>query len=144
MDGARRPTAPERRVDAEQPAAPSIGDDGELAIAPADLTAAEKAVWCAYAPLAIEQQTLTPATAVGFRELCTQYVMTHVIADAINAPTNEVSVFARADYLKLYTKYAQRLDATLARFKLTAFGKPVDGAGKRQQPAANSWADVAK
>ena len=46
-------------------------------------------------------------------------------------------------YLRTYVKLAQRLDNTLARFKLTSFGKPADGAGVRK-PVANPWAAVAK
>lgn len=148
MDGARRePPAAADPVE-PSPAVAALVDVDELAIAPEDLTPAEKAVWCSYAPLAIDQQTLTPATAVGFRELCTVAVLTHAIAESIElarTPGKDTEQrSAIGDGLKLYTKYAQRLDGLLARFKLTAFGKPVDGAGKRQQPAANSWADVAK
>jgi len=47
------------------------------------------------------------------------------------------------ELLKLYTKYAQRLDGLLGRFKLTAFGKPVDGAATKRTVESNPWADVA-
>jgi hypothetical protein len=120
-------------------------DDDELARPPADLTPAERDVWRTCAPLAIEAQTLTPATAIGFRELCTVAALTHAIAESIDAARSakEPSPFAIADGLKLYTKYAQRLDGLLARFKLTAFGKPVEGAAK-PTATVNPWAEVAK
>lgn len=47
-----------------------------------------------------------------------------------------------APYLLSYLKLAQRVDASLARFKLTAFGKPA--VSDKPQPAANPWAQVAK
>jgi len=130
-----------------KPSDPNGGDSGddELALPPADLQPAERDVWRVCAPLAIEAQTLTPTTVVGFRELCTVAAITHALADTIHAVRTDKEAPARAygDALKLYTKYAQRLDGLLARFKLTAFGKPVDGAAK-PTATVNPWAEVAK
>ena len=136
----RRDPAP-----APPPAAADVDVD-ELAVPPSDLTPAERDVWRSCAPLALEAQTLTPATAVGFRELCTVAALTYAIADSINVARSakEPSPYAIAEGLKLYPKYAQRLDGLLARFKLTAFGKPVDGAAKPTAAAVNPWAEVAK
>jgi hypothetical protein len=136
-----------RRDPTPAPPRPPADVDDELALPPTDLTPAERDVWRVWAPLALEAQTLTPATAVGFRELCTVAVLTHAIAESIElarAPgKKDEQRYAIGDALKLYTKYAQRLDGLLARFKLTAFGKPVDGAAK-PTAAVNPWAEVAK
>jgi len=144
----RRDPAPAPAPPAEASAAAAAADD-DLALPPSDLTSAERDVWRTCAPLAIEAQTLTPATAIGFRELCTVAALTHAIADSIDLERNHKEPQRRviADGLKLYTKYAQRLDGLLARFKLTAFGKPVDGAARQAAAAAaaaNPWAAVAK
>jgi hypothetical protein len=44
--------------------------------------------------------------------------------------------------MRTYLKLAQLVDARLARFKLTAFGKPADGVTGRQTHK-NPWHEVA-
>ena len=45
-------------------------------------------------------------------------------------------------YLSLYARLEMRLDALLARYRLTAFGKPVTS--DQPKPAANPWGEIAK
>jgi hypothetical protein len=108
-----------------------------LAIPPADLPVAEQAFWARYAPIAIEQRTLVEATVAGFRELSEQFVIKDEMIKHIHVLG---ATSAEADRLvKRYEKLAQRVDASLKAFKLTAFGKPVEGA-KPRQAAVNPWA----
>ncbi len=53
-----------------------------------------------------------------------------------------VATVVADDLLKQYGKIAQRLDASLGRFKLTAFGKPADGGSTRKSPQANPWSMI--
>lgn len=106
---------------------------------PAELVGAGAEFWRLWAGHAITERTLSPATAAGFRELCEQAALTAAIHAKIQKlkPDNK-----KADpYLKTYIKLSQRLDASLARFKLTAFGKPA--VSDKPKPAANPWAQVA-
>jgi len=117
--------------------------ESDLALPPPafKLSKTERAFWIAEAPHAIAQQTLMAATAVGFRELCQQFALKEAIAKKIltlGAATRDAD-----SYLRAYTKLAQRVDSSMARFKLTAFGKPDAGASSRK-PAANPWAQVAR
>ncbi len=107
---------------------------------PADLPDAQKAIWRVYAPLAIEQRTLALATAPGFRELVEQMALKDDIATRLARFGADGKT--GSDRVKLYTRLSQRVDASLARFKLTAFGKPADGSGQKQAQA-NPWSQVA-
>ena len=143
-----------RRTDVLPPAlqpAPSSSTRAPRSLAkpPADLSAPRKAFWRTYAPHAIAEGTLTAATVVGFRELSEQWVLKEDLARVIEAAAAEpvagddlALVIARkrdaADALKAYVKLAQRLDATLARFKLTASGKAAPA--EKPKAAANPWA----
>jgi hypothetical protein len=105
---------------------------------PADLSVEAQSVWLKWAALALAERTLTPATAAGFRELCQQSGLLAVTLARIQllGPASK-----EADpYLKTYIKLAQRLDGSLARFKLTAFGKPATS--DKPKAAANIWAQV--
>lgn len=103
---------------------------------PADLSEARKAFWREWAPKAIAAGTLTEATVLGFRELSEQYVIKEDLAKAV-----ELKAPGWGESLKLWMKATQRLDASMARFKLTAFGKPET---KQKAPggAASAWASV--
>lgn len=111
-----------------------------LATPPRDLTPGQKKVWRKAAPLAIAERTLTPATVMGFRALVAQWVMTETLAARIEeaGAASDTGV----DLLRSYVKLAQRLDASLARFKLTGFGKPSESA-PRKPAASNPWSEVA-
>jgi len=117
---------------AADPPAPAEG----LATPPADLSERRKAFWIEWAPRAIAAGTLIDATVLGFRELSEQYVIKCDLAKAVDdkAP-------GYVESLKLWAKVTQRVDASMARFKLTAFGKPEST--KHQKTAANPWAAVA-
>jgi hypothetical protein len=109
---------------------------------PADLNAKEASFWKAYARLAIEQRTLVPSTVAGFRELCEQFAFKSDLAAEIDR-VGAASVLTEK-MLVQYTKLVQRVDSSLARFKLTAMGKPADGGQVRKPVAANPWAAVGK
>lgn len=122
-------------------AGPSAEDSLNLALPPADLPPAQRAIWEQWAPAAIEQRTLVATTVVGFRELCEQAALKQAIHRRLQK-LGPASSEAEGQ-MRTYVKLAQRLDATIARFKLTAFGKPADGGGARKSAATNPWAQVA-
>lgn len=118
-----------------------VDEDGLLA-PPSDLPREYRRYWARYAPSAIVQRTLIPAHVPGFRELCEQAAFKDALAKRIRRLKPESD--NASDLLRHYEKLAQRLDATLARFKLTGFGKPAEtGAGARKV-AASPWAAVGR
>lgn len=137
MDGRRLEIEPLR----DQPPPPA--GNPQLEIPPSELTREQRAFWRAAAPLAIDQGTLVPTTVIGFRELCKEYGHLEVLdrkIEKLGAASRNGEAL-----LKTRQKVAQRFDATLARFKLTAFGKPADpAASRRSAAAANPWAEVAR
>lgn len=119
------------------PAAPV--ESGPLLEPPDELESAAQDVWRKYAGYALGERTLTEATATGFREFCQQWVYVRELDKTIQrlgAGTKEAE-----PYFRTYLKLVQRLDSSLARFKLTAFGKPA--APEKPKAAANPWAQVA-
>lgn len=107
-----------------------------LLIAPDGLPPDVQAIWQIWAPAAIAERTLCTSTAAGFEHLCQQWVYVAAIVARINhlgAGTQEAG-----PYLLTYLKSVQRLDASLARFKLTAFGKPA--IAEKPKQAVNRWA----
>jgi hypothetical protein len=98
--------------------------------------------WRIWAPWAIEQGTLIDATVAGFSELCEQFV----VKQALWAQLDKVGIAsAEGDrILKRYEKIVQRVDASLARFRLTSFGKAIDQTGKKKAEAPNPWAGLAR
>jgi hypothetical protein len=119
------------------PPAPPSDETRALVDPPGDLPDPQQLHWRALAPLAIEQRTLVPATAPGFRELCQLLAFKEELA-------RDMAKFGTGGTrLKEYTKLSPRVDAALARFKLTAFGKPADGA-KHGKPAMNPFAQLMK
>jgi hypothetical protein len=138
MDGARRASPVEAPPAA--PAAPPA-DVAALLTPPSDLPADQQACWALYAKSAVEQRTLVPATVAGFRELCEQFAF----KAAISARIQKAKAGSKKSdgLLRHYVKLAQRLDSTLARFKLTSFGKPADGqGGARKTSAPSPWAAI--
>jgi hypothetical protein len=126
---------------AAPPTAALLEDPDGLAVPPADLSPAQREVWSRFAPHALAQRTLVPTSAPGFRELCEQFV----VKQAIFRRMEKLGLAsARAEGMrKRYEKMAQRVDATFARFKLTAFGKPAEGNAAARKPATNPWSQVA-
>lgn len=113
--------------------------DSPLLEPPDGLATPLQAIWRELAPLAVQQQTLVAATVAGFRELCEQLHVKRQLAVALEQAGAASEAADRI--LRQYVKVAQRLDGTLARFKLTAMGKPEQTAAKPK--AASPWAQVA-
>jgi hypothetical protein len=142
----RKPGSPEdvgRVLTIHRPNGPVVQaakvETGPLLDPPGDLEASAQGVWRTYAGYAVGERTLTEATAAGFREFCQQWVYLHELDKTIQrlgAGTKEAE-----PYFRTYLKLAQRLDSSLARFKLTAFGKPAVSENPKQ--AVNPWAQVA-
>ncbi len=129
------------RLEPSAPAPVNADESAVLTVPPTDLQPkAAQAFWRLAAPEAIAQRTLVSGTVLGFRELCQQWAMKEEIAKDIAhvGPAHPGS----GENLKHFARLAQRVDASLARFKLTAFGKPVDGAARK--PAASPWAQVGR
>ena len=103
--------------------------------APEDLPDEVRAVWHRLADHAVAERTLTPATSEGFLQLCQQLTYLEQMVTRINhlrADTKEAS-----SYLQTFLKLSQRVDSSLARFKLTALGKPA--VSDKPKAAANPW-----
>lgn len=140
MDGTRRP---EPAVDELLwPPAPEAAVV-DLAIPPEDLPEAQQAFWRRYAPAALEQQTLVCSTLLGFRELCEQFALKQTLAARITSYKLGAASKSADRLLRQYVKLAQRIDASLGRFKLTAFGKPVLPMTTRRPVVSNPWTEVA-
>lgn len=119
--------------------APVPVTDSSLKEPPAELPESVQQVWRECAPHALAERTLTIATALGFKQFCQQWVYVRELDKTIQrlgAGTKEAE-----PYFRTYLKLVQRLDSSLARFKLTAFGKPA--APEKPKAAANPWAQVA-
>lgn len=131
---------PNRRPPVAIPSAPVAETDVDgLLVAPEDLPLGAQACWRRCAARAIAERTLTLSTAAGFRQLCQQWdylAQIEARLQTLGPATTEAD-----PYLKTYIKLAQRLDASLARFKLTAFGKPA--VSDKPKATANPWAQVA-
>ena len=133
MDGVRREVAAPLG-----PAPVTPAEAASLLEPPAGLAESAAATWRELAPHAIAQQTLVPATRQGFRELVEQLGMKQAVADAINnagAATSGMDAL-----LRHYARLAQRLDASLARFRLTAAGRPEPSAAQQKPKTASPWA----
>lgn len=145
MEGARLEATPAAEAVAAAATQVHAADTlATIAEPPADMTEKQRAFWSRYAIEAINQGTLIPASVAGFRELCEQYAFKEDIAARIDKlrPTSK-----RAEaLLRVYIRLAQRVDASLGRFKLTAFGKAADGGvgGVATPVPANPWAKVAR
>ena len=131
-----------RRSDGMVSPAAAAPEDAALLTPPKDLPRDQRKYWTRYAPLAAAQRTLVPAHLPGFRELCEQAAFKDALAKQIRKLKPESQ--ASSETLRHYEKLVQRLDATLARFRLTAFGKPADPAGAARKATASPWAAVGK
>lgn len=123
-----------------RPAPVPPADAAGLLEPPAGLTENQSALWRQLAPYAIAQQTLVDATRAGFRELVEQMTMKAAIAEDIERIG--IAHPGSGDNLRHYAKLAQRVDATLARFRLTGSGKP-EASAARPKTAANPFAMMA-
>lgn len=133
MDGARRP---EVQTQGEVPEVSLAG----LSEPPADLSVKRKEFWRLWAPRAVQEGTLLPSRVLGFRQLVAQLEM----VEDLDKKIMELGTATRdaAEAMKSYVKLAQRLDSTMARYKLTSAGKSETSAKK--STTVNAWAAVAK
>lgn len=130
------------------------GNASPLAVAPDHLPEDHKPFWNRWAKLAIEAETLNERTACGFEELCGLEAEKRAMRATIDADGRtyiKVTVDGTGTEhteLKAHPLVAKHLalckqvDSMMARFKLTAFGKPEVG-GKKRPQATNAWASVA-
>ena len=136
LDGTRQP-----RPKLAEPLPPAVAETVKegLLTAPYWLPEGAKGYWERWAGQALEERTLTPSTAAGFIEVCTRadYVGKLAVKIATLGPDTQDAL----PYLNLYDRMSKSLESSLARFKLTAFGKPATS----DKPAAvvNPWAQVA-
>jgi len=115
--------------------------DGSVLADPPDGVGERAAeLWRELAPHAIAQGTLVPATVQGFRELVEHVAMKQELVAKIVQAGGAAAKDADG-LMRHYAKIAQRLDASLARFRLTASGKPEPSAVRVK--VANPWAAVA-
>jgi len=136
LDGTRKE---HRYRGVELPPAVSGEEREGLLKAPAGLSVGARACWEGWAEQAIAERTLTPATAAGFGQMCERWAYVATIAariETLGAGTQEA-----VPYLSIYDRMAQKLEGSLARFKLTAFGKPATS--DKPKAAVNPWAAVA-
>lgn len=85
---------------------------------PPELIGDERMVWLELAPFALQNRTLTPATALGFRMLCRNVALERNYSRSVNDRGG-------ANHRGLI----QRIDAELIRFNLAPCGKPLGIAG---------------
>ena len=98
------------------PAAPTAPVDASLANPPGELPADQGVFWRDYAPKALERGTLIESALPGFRLLCE--------LAAKKATAEQKAAGFGVSEMRLYLELAKRVEASLARFELTGFGKP--------------------
>ena len=130
------------------------GGQSPLAVAPDHLPEDQKPFWNRWAKFAIEAETLNERTACGFEELCGLEAEKRAMRETIDRdgrtyikaipdPDGVVTHELKAHPLVAkHLALAKQVDSMMARFKLTAFGKPEVG-GKKRPQATNAWANVA-
>lgn len=136
MDGKpRADVLPPAMQGAAAATASNLDPQPSLIEPPADLSDPRKAFWREWAPQAIAAGTLTDETVLGFRELAEQYVIKANLATAVEAQAP-----GWGESLKLWIKATQRVDSSMARFKLTALGKSAPP--KPKTTTSNPWASI--
>ena len=136
LDGVRKPQPP--RIETLPPAVSDDVKEGLLR-APYWLPEGAKGYWERWAPEAIVERTLTPATAAGFTEMCNR--ADYVGKLAVRIATLGADTQDALPYLSLYDRMAKSLEGSLHRFKLTAMGKPATS--DKPKAVENPWAQVA-
>lgn len=107
--------------------------DPALAEPPADLPEAHKAVWRAWAPLALASQTLTGDTVPAFGMLCELQVQRQGLLKTFEQDGAEVT----AGGMRIYLQCAKQLENLMGRFMLAPFGKPI--VSDKPQAAVNPF-----
>ena len=97
--------------------------------APTDLPEDQRSVWNLLAPQALEQRTLTRATAVAFRDLCEAIVVKRAMLAQIDMDgmtlVDRVSGAVRAHpLLAKHQGMMVRVETAMARFRLNPDGRP--------------------
>jgi hypothetical protein len=107
-----------------------------------DCYADEQSVWMALAPWAIAQGTLDEARIPGFRKLCHELFLAQTLKAELDrlGPSSAEGV----RILKPYLDVSKALDASLMKFRLTAFGKAMDPGKSKPVAPANPWASMAR
>jgi len=101
---------------------------------PPELSPAEKKHWRRLAPLAMDRDTLVPATEAGFRELCAR--MAQVEAFDAKIALVGCDTLDALPFQKERRSWARDLNTSLKDFKLTAFGKPETSGKPKAAPNA--------
>jgi phage terminase small subunit len=104
---------------------------------PADLPLDQLALWQQLAPFALEARTLTPATALAFRDLCEAIVVKRALLAEIQKDgwtRNPVSGKKAHPLLGHHRGMMQRVEAGMARFKLAPIGKELSDATPTEDP----------
>ena len=136
--------------------APKVIDGGMSALAepPEDVPAAEQAFWRKWARLALEAGSLNERTEAGWRMLCSVEARMRryeKIIDAEGDTFEKVTIDGAGQEqreIKAHPLVAKHLvlvnkvDLLMARFMLTAFGKPVAPAKATKAVATNPWARI--
>ena len=131
LDGKRRP--PKN----ELPPAVSNTERESLLEPPTDLSDGAKVCWRAWAPQALEERTLTPATEPGFREMCIRMSIVQELDKRI--ALLGIGTQDSLPYLRERRGQASQLSASLKDFKLSAFGKPATAETPAPMHGANEW-----
>lgn len=108
-----------------------------LLSAPYWLSEAARGYWERWAPEAVAERTLTPATAAGFEELCKRADLVAQLAVKISVAQSSEDWLA---YVNSFDRLQKGMESMLLKFRLTAFGKPMIAA--ETKPAENPWAKV--
>lgn len=122
-------------------AAIDADDYGTLVKPPDDLVdEVARQFWETYAPHALAERTLAMTTVAGFRQLAEMWAYDRRLTDRIQVlgPASREAEGPMRTWLRL----SQRIDASLARFKLTAFGKPAGH--ERPRASTNPFAALGK
>lgn len=111
--------------------------DLALAEPPESLPEAQKAIWRAWAPLAIEARTLSADTVPAFGMLCELQVQRLGLLATFEQDGVEVTPGG----LRVYLQCVKQVEGLLGRFCLAPFGKPL--VSEKPQVAVNPFTQVA-
>ena len=131
LDGKRRPPKTEL-----PPAVSEVEREGLLE-PPKDLPDGARLCWRAWAPPALEERTLTPATEAGFREMCIRMSIVQELDKRI--ALLGVGTQDSLPYLRERRGQASQLNGSLKDFKLSAFGKPATAETPAPLHGATEW-----
>lgn len=108
--------------------------DRALAEPPETMPEAQKALWRAWAPLALTERTLTVEKAPSFALLCELEVRRRALGAILDQPGAQPEPAG----LRIFAQYAKQVENLMGRFCLAPFGKPV--VAEKPKSAANPFA----